>query len=247
MERCLGSIAEALDAMRRRLCGAAERNVEIELAVISFGSAVETVRGLTSVTRGGITAEALQSGGGGTMMDTAMLRGVEMLRERMRSYHRFGVEYYKPWLVLMTDGTPTEPVEDAAELFSRLTAARRELCFFALGVGSADLHALSRYRECAPNGAAFAAGGSGAFCDFVGWLGESLDAVSRADLNSALTLPALPDSVLPLTQVLRARQEPEQYARRLLQRRLSVPDGADGVAVLAEAEEKPLRSAALAR
>lgn len=83
--------------------------------------------------------------------DTAMGEGVnlalDLLEKRKEEYRRQGIEYYQPWLVLMTDGIPNgdhAELERAKERTQTLVR-NRKLTIFPIGIGEeADMSTLAQ-------------------------------------------------------------------------------------------------------
>lgn len=83
--------------------------------------------------------------------DTAMGEGVnlalDLLDRRKEEYRRKGIEYYQPWLVLMTDGIPNgdrAELERAKERTQTLVN-NRKLTVFPIGIGEeADMGTLAQ-------------------------------------------------------------------------------------------------------
>jgi len=56
----------------------------------------------------------LPADGSGTPMGKAIQTGIGLLQERRELYKQLGIPYYRPWLILLTDGEPTDDVTRAA-------------------------------------------------------------------------------------------------------------------------------------
>ena len=83
--------------------------------------------------------------GGVTPMGEAVCEALEMLEERKRQYQEAGVDYYQPWLVLMTDGAPTDNISEAVHRVGDLVR-RKKLSVFPIGIGaSADMGTLQQF------------------------------------------------------------------------------------------------------
>lgn len=112
-----------------------------EVAVVTFGGNVDMVVDFAAVTRQ--TVPSLTAGGM-TPMGEAVEKALELLRTRKEEYKRAGVDYYQPWLVIMTDGAPTDNISKASRLVDELVRGKK-LAVFAIGIGKdADMNELAK-------------------------------------------------------------------------------------------------------
>lgn len=107
--------------------------MSVELSVITFGGSVDIAMPFEAIANVDQEPPELVADGG-TPMGEAIQLGMDELSHRRQIYHTKGVSAYKPWLVLMTDGEPTDEWEAAAKI-ARDQAERKKLNFIALGVG----------------------------------------------------------------------------------------------------------------
>lgn len=117
-----------------------------DLAIVTFGGEVKVARNFSSVED--LDVPHLEADGD-TPMGQAILKAIELTRERRKAYRDAGVmESFKPWLFLLTDGEPTDmEVGDALwnEVQQRITSGmNRDFVLFAIGVAPADMKLLSR-------------------------------------------------------------------------------------------------------
>ncbi len=83
-----------------------------------------------------------------------MNQGVELalnlLEKRKEEYKKAGVDYYQPWLVIMTDGAPTDDISPAVNRTLQLEQ-NKHLTMFLVGVGdSAKMDKLGRFSNKRP-------------------------------------------------------------------------------------------------
>lgn len=117
--------------------------------------------------------------GGMTPMGEAVNMALDMLEKRKQEYRRGGVDYYQPWLVLMTDGCPNgdEGELRRAERRTVELADKRKLTVFPIGIGSnADMSTLQRF---SPNRPPLRLKGLN-FKEFFTWLSQSVSIVSAS-------------------------------------------------------------------
>jgi uncharacterized protein YegL len=156
-------------------------SLSVEVAIISFGP-VQVVQDFTTIDA--FKAPRLEADGL-TPIGEALEAALDLLEDRKEVYKLNGIQYYRPWIFLITDGAPTDDWQRAAE---RLQQGERDqkFCFFAVAVEGADLQTLSRIAlpERPPlllNGLDFQA-------LFV-WLSTSMKRVSCGKVGELLALP----------------------------------------------------------
>ncbi|BAU53761.1 vWA domain-containing protein [Mucilaginibacter gotjawali] len=109
---------------------------------------------------------------GDTPIGAAIRLGIDLVNKRKKLYKERGVGYYKPWIILITDGAPTDAWSLAAQLV-REGESENRFAFFAIGVEGANFDVLRQLSVRAPlklRGLAFR--------EFFLWLSGSLKTVS---------------------------------------------------------------------
>ncbi len=82
-------------------------------------------------------------------MGAAIEQGLALIRERKETYNDRGLNYYRPWLFLISAGAPSDDCQRAAEGI-RDGEANKDFQFFAVGVEGADMQALRQVSVRAP-------------------------------------------------------------------------------------------------
>ncbi len=154
--------------------------LRVELATITFGGTVQTTEF--------VTADRFQppvlSAAGNTPMGEAMQQALALLRQRKDTYRQNGVDYFRPWLFLITDGAPTDDWELTAEQ-ARQEEMRKGVAIYAIGVEGAEMQTLARFSAARPpmklKGLAFR--------ELFQWLSKSLSSVSQTKPGEQAALP----------------------------------------------------------
>jgi len=119
---------------------------------------------------------------GDTPMGAAIKMGVELVAKRKKEYKDHGIAYYKPWIILITDGAPTDDWDKAA-MSVREGEAGKSFAFFAIGVEGANMDILKEISVRAPlklKGLMFR--------EFFMWLSASMKMVSSKNPGSTINL-----------------------------------------------------------
>jgi len=147
-----------------------------EIAVITFGS---MARVEIPFTEGRDIQPRHLAAGGSTPMGAALNLALDQLTQQKQAYKQAGLEYYRPWLFVLTDGEPTDgQVFTTAAARIRETEQARGVSVFAIGVGSAAN--LTRLQELSARRAPVKLDGL-SFSEFFAWLSASLSAASASN------------------------------------------------------------------
>lgn len=157
----------------------------VEIAMITFGP-VEVQNEFLLADR---FSPPTLTAGGDTPMGTAIAQALDLLQERKATYKANGIAYYRPWVMLITDGGPTDYWQAAANRVHEGEAAKA-FSFFAIAVEGANMDVLRQISVRQPlhlKGLRFR--------ELFLWLSASLKSVSKSTVGDAvpLTNPATPD------------------------------------------------------
>ena len=122
---------------------------------------------------------------------TAMAQGVntalDLLEQRKKEFEKFGVDYYQPWMVLMTDGEPTDSTLDVDMAAKRTCELieNKKLTIFPIGIGQdANMDQLKKF---SPKRPPLRLKGLN-FSDFFEWLSASVQRVSQSTPGEKIEL-----------------------------------------------------------
>jgi uncharacterized protein YegL len=134
----IAALNEGLKAYRDDLISDSLARQRVEVAVVTFGGRVETVSPFAVAEQ--FTPPTLTVSGD-TPLGAALLRAIELVAERKRAYGANGVQSFRPWIFLITDGGPTDEWQSAAELVRKGEAAKK-FTLFTIGVQGAKMDIL---------------------------------------------------------------------------------------------------------
>lgn len=152
----------------------------VEVAMLSFGP-LHLQNDFTTVDNFQVPH---LSANGDTPMGAAITMGIDLITKRKQTYKQHGVGYYKPWIILITDGAPTDHWQQAAQLIKE-GEANNAFAFFAIGVEGANMDVLSQISVRTPlklKGLMFR--------EFFLWLSSSMKMVSSKSPGTSNTLPS---------------------------------------------------------
>lgn len=179
----MAALNEGLRAFKSDLMDDELARRRVEIAVVAFGNGgVHTAQEFVTVED---WVPDVLTAGGSTPMGAAIARGVEMLKERKEMYKQAGLQYFRPWLFLITDGEPTDRWEEAAQLAKREDSANG-LVFFAVGVERANMERLA---QIAPPARKPLKLKGLMFSELFLWLSQSQQRVSHSRVGEQLELP----------------------------------------------------------
>ena len=152
----------------------------VEVAIVTFGGEVKTVCDFTTVE--GFHPPAFTASGN-TPMGAAIHQAIGLLTHRKEIYKANGVPYTRPWIFLITDGTPTDEWNTAAAQVQQGEQAKH-FVFYAVGVEEANFDVLrqigSRSEPLKLKGLAFG--------ELFKWLSSSQAAASRSRPGDSVAL-----------------------------------------------------------
>ena len=157
----------------------------VEVAVVSFDSEIHVVQPF-------VVAREFQAptltAQGFTCMGTAINKALDLVQERKALYRANGISYYRPWVLMITDGDPYGDPDLVIEEARRRVHDEEEhghVAFFAVGVEHAAMIALSKMVVRPPiklEGLKFV--------EMFSWLSTSMQRASRSQMGEQIPLPS---------------------------------------------------------
>jgi len=146
----------------------------VEVAVVAFGTSATVLVPMQEAR----TLQPVQfTARGTTNMAAGINLALDIIEDRKNAYKAAGLQYYRPWLLMLTDGKPNLEGFDAAVARLNRAESARGVTIFAVGAGPKvdyqQLSRLSQQRSAAPlDGLKYQ--------EFFAWLSASLTNVSNS-------------------------------------------------------------------
>ena len=156
-----------------------------EIGVIAFSSSwcqVQAFGEETDFEESELAAE------GGTRMAPPLNAALDAIEARKKLYKEHGVPYFRPIIMLITDGYPEHDTrDDLAQVSERIKQAQRDraLTFFPIGTDKADMDML----DSISSSQARKLKGT-MFVELFAWLSNSITAISQSTIGETVQLPS---------------------------------------------------------
>ena len=127
---------------------------------------------------------------GATSMGEGVHLALDALNRRKKEYSDMGVDYYQPWLVLMTDGCPTDNVETSISRLGKLIN-NKKCTIFPIAIGEdADIGILKKF--ACNKMPVLNVSSPQHFKEFFVWLSQSVSVASQSVPGDNVNLPTIP-------------------------------------------------------
>jgi uncharacterized protein YegL len=151
----IGQLNEGLTVLRDALLEDSDARHRVEVALVAFGGSpqvrdLKTGHGVVyDTSQAFVSAESFTppklSVNGATPMASALLKALEIVDERKQYYKSEDLAYFRPWVMLITDGAPTDGNDAWKQAVQQVQAAQRDkkVALFPIGVETADMNKLN--------------------------------------------------------------------------------------------------------
>ncbi|EJF54443.1 uncharacterized protein SapgrDRAFT_2788 [Saprospira grandis DSM 2844] len=160
----------------------------LEVSVVTFGSRINTLQEPSLIE--GFDMPTLGVSGTTRLVD-AVREAMRKTEERKQWYKETGQPYYRPIVVLITDGEPDRD-QDVNGLSSEIREAveGKRFTFFGLGVKGYNHATLQRI--CPPTAPPMPLAGY-KFSEFFKWLSNSIGIITKSKEGETIELPPISD------------------------------------------------------
>jgi uncharacterized protein YegL len=157
----------------------------VEVAVVTVGGEVRVAQDFAPPAE---FKPPVLTAGGATPLGEGILKAVEMLEQRKARYEASDLDSFDPWVLVITDGEPTDPPEVWERAVQRVREAEgrergKRVAFFVVGVDGANMERLARISGRPPlklRGLNFAR--------MFRWVSQSLTRVSQSQIGDRVPL-----------------------------------------------------------
>jgi uncharacterized protein YegL len=181
------NLNEAINRFKEETSANEMTKKRVDIAIVEFSSDVRVVQNFSPI----IAMEPVNlEAGGTTNMGAGIETAIDMVKERTKFYASLGTPMFKPWIFMITDGSPNHDISVAAMRIreEESKGTHGKLKFFALGVGNYDRDVLSSLSKRVIELSDMNFGG------IFDWMSESMATISVSRVDEEPRLPNLPEN-----------------------------------------------------
>lgn len=184
MTNVISELQRGVEKFKKSLCDDEVTLYSAEVSIITFGD--EIIRAVPFGPPDAMLIPKLKAFGQ-TPLGEATLSALQDLENRKNLYAKNGIEYFQPWIVIMTDGDPTDSqrVTIASQKIAELVA-KKKLTVFIIMIG--DGVSPARVASLSPNRPPIKLQGA-RFEQFFEWLSSSASRVSASTPGDTAPIP----------------------------------------------------------
>lgn len=165
----------------------------VDVAIVEFNDGARVVQDFTPICE---MKPITLSATGCTDMGAGINLAIDIVKERNRTYATLGTPCFQPWIVMITDGNPTDDISAAVQRIKEEESkgAHGKLKFWAIGAPGYNKEIFKNFdhRRC------FALKEKN-FENFFNWLSESVTTVSVSQPGIQPSLPGTPQDMERIT------------------------------------------------
>ena len=159
----------------------------LDLAVVTFGSGANIVHNFSSIEE---FENPILVADGSTPMGNAIIKAINLVEQRKEDYKNKGIDYYRPWIFMITDGGPTDMSPGDSmwnEVIKKVHDGENsnKFLFFAVGVEPANMELLQQIASPKREPVKLK---QGMFREMFLWLSRSQGKVSASKVGEQIAL-----------------------------------------------------------
>lgn len=160
---------------------------KLDLAVIQFSTDAKVIQPFSKIDT---FYPPVLKADGSTSMGKAILEAINVTEKQKKLYQALDVQYYRPWIFLVTDGAPTD-MKEGDFLWEKVAKTiqngedNKDFLFFSVGVGQANFRFL---KSISPQNRPPLKIKEGATDGMFSWLMSSFEKVTSTQPNTAVQL-----------------------------------------------------------
>ena len=134
-DNAIGQLNQGLQTFKSQIMNDETARDRLEIAIVSFNSEIKVEIQPSLISE--IEMPTLKSSGQ-TQLVRAIEEAQQVIKDRKDYYKSKGLTYYRPWIVVMTDGDPypaNQDIDGIAEKIQEYADAKKYV-FFMIGVGN---------------------------------------------------------------------------------------------------------------
>ncbi len=186
----IAELNEALRSFKTTVCKDPLAAKRVDVCVVEFNERAQVVTPFCPISQ---FVPPTLSARSVTSMATGIRFALEAVHKQVSRYHAAGIDCYKPFVLMITDGAPTEDMAGIAELIAAREGEGRygHLRFHAFGVKGADMDLLASltHRVLAID--------NNAFKDVFNWLSNTMQIISNSIPTDNVTGSDLEQNMYP--------------------------------------------------
>ncbi len=141
----IDALNKALNSLKDEIIKDTMLSNRLDLAIVSFHDQAEVVKDFSLIDPD-TNMPFLETGGRTNMFD-GVNKAIEIIEDRKQWYKNSGQPYYRPIIVLFSDGTPTNTEQEIEDLDQKIQSMSddKKFMFMPFGVGEgADIQTLAK-------------------------------------------------------------------------------------------------------
>lgn len=131
--QAIEALNKGVEALYKSIRNDDQASNSCEICVVTFDSEVKIIENFSTIKK---KSKIKLKADGGSALAQGIIKSLDLLEKRKNEYKQNGVEYYQPWLVIITDGKPgdEEYILEAQER-TKILLDEKKLTIFPVAVG----------------------------------------------------------------------------------------------------------------